>query len=242
MFFNRLKPITLNFYTFDAAAHEYAKPSIGKTRPKWLSSLCPVIEHQRPDMPPGHIEKHPTAMYCPAIRDMINDSITLPAWYETDLIVSNGAWTDTKGPQWNEKIVMHTNDQVGDFYKDRLFLKMTSPWKGICTEDVNFLYLQNFYGSEFFDINDVIIPPGYTNFKYQHSTNVHLWIKNRPDTYTINVPIKTPLISLVPLTERKVIVKTHLVSYNDWYSLGSAYPKVSVGAYYKKLKMLRERN
>lgn len=243
MFFNKIKPITLDFYTFDPSAYEYAQPTIGKTKPSWLSNLCPVISHQKPGMPAGFVEKRSTVMYCPAIRDMINDPISIPSWYETEILVENGNWLDTRGPQWGERIDLHTNDQVGgEFYKDRIFLKLISPWKGVCKEDVNFLYLQNFYGSEFFNTNDIIIPPGYTNFKFQNSTNIHLWLKNRPDTYSVQLPIRTPLLSLVPITERKVVIKNHLIDYNTWYAMGSSHPKVSVGAYYKKLKLLKEIN
>ena len=242
MFFNKLKPIIVDFYTFDPSAFEYAKPSIGRTRPKWLSALCPVISKQKEGAPPGFIENQPTAMYCPAIRDFINDAITIPSWYETDLIISGRNWTDTKGPYWNERIEPHSNDQVGgSFYKDRIFLKLVSPWKGICKEDINFMYLQNFYGSEFFSDNDIIIPPGYTNFKYQNSTNIHLWVKEAKETYNINLPILTPLLSLVPMTERSVKIRNHLVSFSEWIALGSPNPKVSVGAYYKKLKLIKKK-
>ena len=241
MFFNKLNPIVLDFYTFDPSAYEYAQPTIGKTKPKWLSNLCPIITQQKPGMPAGYVEKFPTAIYCPAIRDMINEPISIPSWYETELVVSNGTWMDVKGPVWGEKIEQHTNNQVGDnFYKDRIFLKLISPWKGICKDPVNFLYLPNFYGSDFFDTNDIVVPTGYTNFKYQNSTNIHLWVKNKPEPYSIQLPIRTPLLSLVPITERKVIIRNHLVDFSTWYSMGSPNPKVSIGAYYKKLKLIKE--
>lgn len=235
----RIKPIKLDFYTFDPAAFEYAQPNIGKPKPKWFSSLCPVSKKQAPNMPLGFIEKHPTVVYCPAIRGMVEDSINIPAWYETEIIINpDGSFIDTKGEEFGEKIAAHTVDQVGgEFYKDRAFAKLISPWKGVCNEAVHFMYTSNFYGSSFFDHNDIVVPPGYIEFKYQSATNVHLWFKIKPEMYSVKIPLKTPLLNFTPMSERELILNNHLVDFGEWMQLGSPNPKVSIGKYYKKLKL-----
>ena len=91
-------------------------------------------------------------------------------------------------------------------------LKLTSPWLLRCDEDINFLFFDPFWPS--YEGEEVaIIPPGLLNFKHQPGTNINMFIRKLPDeARTVELKFNTPLVFITPLTERKVILRHHLVS------------------------------
>ena len=67
------------------------------------------------------------------------------------------------------------------------------------------------------------ILPGVVNYKYQSGTNINLMMA--PNT-RIELEAGTPLAHLIPMTEKNVQVKCHLVDNNEYYNLSNrtVYP------------------
>ena len=239
MLFN--KEIKLKAYTTDKTVYDFAKPIYKPPTPNWLKNLCPVKHIDPLTELPVVI---PTAQTCPGIRDYLRKAIVLPAWYDFHIIVRPNGTYDISGKQFNEIATTHPLFQLGsEFVKDDnlILLKLSSPWNLSCDEDVEFLYGPAFYNSSFFIENDVLVPPGIVNFKHQHSTNIHLTLKVRKETYRIDVKMGTPLVSLVPITDRNIKIEHKLFSNPaEMMENLSSFPKVEIGKYYKKLQMLKK--
>jgi hypothetical protein len=85
-----------------------------------------------------------------------------------------------------------------------------------------------------------VVCPGVANFKYQFSANVNIFIPNEvPRTFVI--PHGRPLVQLVPLTERKIKLKTHLVTDTEFLRLKTKVVRVSfIGAYDALKKVMQK--
>lgn len=232
------KPIELRCYTFDSSIYELCQPSFNKKMPNWLANLPPSIEQPVTD---SISELAPTVFYCPGIRDFIKQSISFYSWYEMKFLIdADGRWSEIYSKQFNELIIEHSTIQLGNnFHSDKVLLKLSSPWKLQCDEDIQFLFAENFYDSDFLRTKNITIPPGILNFKYQVSTNIHLWFNKPTELTEYHIPYRTPLISMFPLTEREITIKHILIDLNQWNQL-SSMPQCPIGSYYKKLKILKD--
>jgi hypothetical protein len=63
---------------------------------------------------------------------------------------------------------------------------------------------------------DLTILPATVNYKFQHATEINFFIVNQLQSKKINISPLTPLAILHPLTERKIKIKNHLVSKEEW--------------------------
>lgn len=240
MFFLKQKALKITAYTYDEAAFEFAKPTYHTKSPGWFRSIPTTLVRPAPHLGPGFTESTPSAALCPGIKDFIKKGISLPCWYDAEFqFDSGGGFTESNGPRYNYTVSMHANEQLGSFYSDRLFLKMQSPWKFISKEPTDFLYIQNFYGSDFFQKNNVLVPPGLINFKHQASTNVHLFFERQNTPHTVKIPLGTPLVQFFPITEKKVIFETKLIGLQEYNSM-CPMPRCSFGVYYRKLKLMNQ--
>ena len=83
----------------------------------------------------------------------------------------------------------------------------------------------------------VKILPGVLNYKYQSSTNINtIWLRqNQPVVYTIDH--NQPIAHLIPLTQRKVELKLHLVSDVEYNNL---IRKNTIGVFTGKYAALKK--
>jgi hypothetical protein len=137
--------------------------------------------------------------------------------------------------------VVHPQYQRGDFLPALKYqhVKIGSPWYLKCAEDVNFLMMDPFWSDEAYDTR-FFVPPGVVNYKYQHGTHVNAFMR-RPSVGDKKVVIKynDPLALIIPLTEREVIVRHHLVPETERRNLRK--PQVAFnGAYYLGRKALMD--
>jgi hypothetical protein len=66
---------------------------------------------------------------------------------------------------------------------------------------------------------EVIIPSGVVDFKYQSSASVNMFFPRAQQTKQVVFAQGTPLLQMIPLTERKIDCKFHLVSTQDLQNL-----------------------
>jgi hypothetical protein len=58
--------------------------------------------------------------------------------------------------------------------------------------------------------------PATINFKYQHVTNINLFVVNKEQAQQCRIKPLMPLAILHPLTDKKITIKNHLVSKEEW--------------------------
>lgn len=268
MFFLKEKPFKITAYTYDKTVYDYNKPTIGTEKLPEIFTSVPKYNkiterslmqsnginvnnndprlHQMNNnsgMPIANLDveiKLPTIATCPGIREFYSVPIQMKMWGESDVtVLPNGEWGCAINPMYGMKMTHHGQEQYGNMYSNRVFIKIDSPWYFSTDDSVNVLFTESHYSSNFFRDNDLIVPPGILNFKYQPATNVHIGYKIKPDPYTISWKLNQPLVSMFALTERPVVIEHKLISQADWMSIAS-FPKCAIGRYFKKVQIMKK--
>ena len=210
-------PVYLDCYTSNPNAYKAARISSAIHHlPLWWKRLLPTVDRSVMDSLPSFKRPGTTMRHCVGLTDMFKKSFCIPLW--SDLVVhvepamqDGYAWKFADG---NSKLTEHAAFQRGDFMPPEHFqhLKLDSPWYLRCDEDINFLFFDPFWPS--YEGEEVaIIPPGILNFQHQTATNINMFIRKLPDeARDVTLKFNTPLAFITPLTERKVVLRHHLVS------------------------------
>lgn len=232
MFFK--KPINLTAYTNDASVMNTCKPEYqSKEKPDWLTKLknFVVVKDEQSQI----YIKTPTAGTCPGIRDYLQMPIQLKMWADLDIrVCPDGTWSHFTRPEWNVSIAEHGSGQFGEAYNNRISLKLISPWYFVCDQPIKFVFTESHYSTSFFRDKNILMPPGIIDYKFQHSTNVHLSFPILPDPYVVRLRHGTPLVSMFPLTEGTINFTTKQVSFEEFNNINLHMPKMFIGRYFKQ--------
>lgn len=102
-------------------------------------------------------------------------------------------------------------------------LKIPVPW--VIKEKTGVKFLASSPQWALKDLQRVITPlPGMVDFKYQHSANIQ-YLFNYPQVETVDsviIPAGMPLYQFFPLSDRKVKIKTHLISREEFWDYHAA--------------------
>ena len=209
MFFIKKKEFVLDCFTYLPYVYDYAKINqANKYLPDWWKNT------------PAANGNNPTIKHCAGLSDFFKTGVVIPSWFEMELTIrqlggdQRCAWEASNTDVNTES--SHTPDQFAEFaHEDGNNLKLTSPWLFKTKEDINFTWTQPTWNMRKL-LNNVTVLPAVVNFKYQHITNINLFVINKDNTETCKIPPLMPLAILHPLTEKKVIIKNHLVSKDEW--------------------------
>lgn len=213
-------PVYVDCYTSDIAVFKTARiKSAVNYYPDWWKTLPPEFQMPVFEGVPHFTRKASTMRYCAGFIDLFKKSFCLPLWSDIMIRVEavgnpSYVWKYADG---RSTAVEHSTEQRGKFLSGGEFqhLKLTSPWILVCEEDINFLYFDPFWTSNH-EENGVMVPPGIVNFKYQSSTHLNMFVRKLPNApNTVELKFNTPVAFITPLTERKVVLRYHLVSGED---------------------------
>ena len=206
--------IVLDCYTYLPYAYEYAQIDYAiNYPPAWWKKM------------PSHSvdTKKATVKSCVGVLDYFKKGIVIPSWFEMEIDVadkSNNVWYTWVAS--NPDVATgnsHSPDQFAEFAGvDGKNIKITSPWKFTTKEEIYFSWTEPSWHLR--DIlSYVTVLPGVTNFKFQNFTEINLFVtnKNSPEKFTI--PALTPLAMLHPLTEKRIIIKNHLITKEEWVNM-----------------------
>ena len=215
-FFRREKeePIYLDCYTASHFAYNFAKiDHAQKYFPDWWLKENKVT--------PNGVS---TIKHCSAFIDSYTKGIVLPLWGEVEIIVN--ALGDETPYTWrssNEDFDLHSNchskAQWSGFGNDNLYnIKFVSPWVFKTNDLVYFAWSQPTW-SQPDTFNSLTGLPGVVQYKTQSFTAINYVVEQKEESQTINLPSLTPMAILHPMTEREVVIRTHLVDENKMRKL-----------------------
>lgn len=219
MFIFKKKKIVVDSFTSSKLVHDLFPISPTKKHiPEWwrrLPSSYPLENKNTLKDTALTIKK------CPGVVDLFTTGFVLPLW--TDLIVAINAVDDTvrldwefaaRDPAWF--ISLNEYQQFAGAFNGQLVqAKITVPWFVKEKTGVKFALTQPTW---FFEKpNDVVIPPGILDFKYQNNINVNFFIDR--NLSRLQLKAGQPLAHFIPLTDESVEVKTHLVSDEEYKKL-----------------------
>lgn len=212
MFFFKRKEIVLDCFTSrsDVYTH-FPMQNASKMTPDWWKKI-PI------SYTTNGLDENPTLKGCAGFVDYYNEAISIPLWSDISLRTMQA----NKSIQWlcSDKLTqIHSHDlfQIGDYLsKNRskyIHLKISTPWMLSCKTDIKFLFSGNTWCLD--NPQDVIIPIGVSNFKYQNSVNINMLLFfNNIQTFKLSAGIS--LVHLFPITDKKIKLKTHLIGEEEY--------------------------
>jgi hypothetical protein len=213
MFWFKRKEIVVDCFTTHRSVYELYKPhnsikyfpSDIKTLPKNLKYIDESTK----------IETDATTIRsCIGIIEHYKTGIILPMW--TDFICqpkTSVAGETTIGLMgFPFSFITHPKSQYPGLYEDHIHVKFASPWLFKEKTGIKFLWnaatwnLSNHW-------KNFLVLPGTVSYDIQCQTNVNIFIDKNSENFKLKAG--TPLAHIVPLTDKKIKLKTHLISYEE---------------------------
>jgi hypothetical protein len=219
MFFFRKSKIVLDMFTDDSVIHDLTPPLPAvRYYPQWMKDL-PVEKTKTSKIEStGDLIPTPavTIRACPGIHNYFGNGFIVPLW--TDVTVSinpDGMFSfASAGPDF--KIESHWPGQWSG-YDDYTHMKFIVPWLASEKTGIEFMLQKPVWVS---NDNPILISKmvnagGIANLRDQHSVHLNCFFEKPPQPVTFMLKLGTPLVHIIPLTEKRVILKTHLVSKEE---------------------------
>ena len=235
MFFFKSKEIHLDCFTHRPEVYKFSSVDYShKFYPEWWLNLPKT--HQT-IIPPGKISELTTMKTCTGFVNYYKYGITIPLWSDLRLsYLANERRFDVEFAFKKHTYGEHRIEQMTGLINPDEFthIKLMSPWIFKAKEDIQWAWMQHTWN--FSPVNKITILPAIIDFKYQSGTNVNFFISTK--VRECFLPNNQPLVNIIPLSERKVKIHTHLVDEREFEILAaSSYPTYFKGKY-KKIKQI----
>lgn len=211
--FLRSNKVTVDLYTYRQDVYDYARPLESKHfLPEWWKNLQGVVQEQHKFAPTA------TMRHCKGFVDQFMAGFMVPMW--TDLLVETspiGAldyrWEFADGMS---TAVIHQAMLRGGFLSEKEYshLKVMVPWVIECSEPgLKWILQQPTWNM---DGIPYITPSGVVSFDHQHSCHVNMFAIKRDQAHKFMVEAGQPLIQLIPMSMKKVELRCHVVSREEY--------------------------
>jgi hypothetical protein len=218
LIFSRKRTVVVDCFTSNTMAYHVSPIARAADHvPRWWRELKATN--------PNQLSPVSNMKYCRGMVDQFKRGFVLPLW--SDLHVDVAAHGDPQFLyQFADRISEaepHGAEQWGDFADPNKIqhLKLISPWSIRCNKKVDFLAIEPTWNM-FSSLPGVRVPPGVVNFFWQTTSNINLLLTKNPSPTLYRLPVGTPLLHYVPLTERVVQLKLHLVTDSELKKVKSA--------------------
>ena len=231
------KEIVLHCYTDRAEVYNYSPVVEAKKKiPEWFKKI--------PGPGSKKIEddnyKTLNLKQCTGFIEYYKKGFMLPLW--SDLALNIGARNSSDYSwQYSDKrsdITYHEPVQSNNNFDPLLYqhLKLVSPWQFHCDEDISFLAIEP--GWQFNDLGTARILSGVIDFKYQSATHVNVFFTREEKESRLIWKAGMPLYHFIPLTDRKITLKTHLVSHEHYSRIASKNSAISFVRHHEERKKI----
>jgi len=203
MIFMRPSTIVVDCVTNKKLAFQAAKPELAiKTLPDWWKNLPKTKEVT-------HIQR-PTMRYCRGFIDLYSIGFVQKMWCDFSIYFAgdgNCRWEFADEVSHAE---FHPYWQRENFLAEATNAKLLSPWKFIERKGTKFFTAPCFWNYK--SLPDYSVMPGILDFKYQNSPHFNLMLHQSGDKQgQIIIEYGTPVVHYIPLTDKKIKLKYHLV-------------------------------
>ncbi len=179
-----------------------------------------------------------TMKRCEGFTDYYKNSVSIPLW--TDLMLNIRSEFDAVNCEFSDSnTIMNTHDyrQMQGLMIDKKFkhVKIISPWLFKTKEDIVWSWSQPIWN--FDDPFSIIVPPAGINFKYQLSTHINMFVNMEHDKVMM-LPCGIPIVNLMPMTEKDVVLHTHLIDSQEYFAMNDISYPASFTNKYRNMKRI----
>ena len=228
--FRRRSTITIDCFTTDPFVYEYS-PIVRGTRcyPEWWKTLPQSGSTIDQDF---NIQTN--MKNCYGFIELHKQSFVLRCWSDILFSVTENEGYKYKFLRGNTTLGEHTPQQYNHAFSNFYHAKLLSPWFIREKTGIHFAYVANHWHNEHVDY---MLPNAIVRYDWQGTTNVNMFIPKKNFTFTMN--INQPLIHIVPLTEKKVISKCHLIDEKEYERIFINVSR-TFGGFTRAIKVLRK--
>lgn len=236
MIFIKRSTLILDCFTSNPSAFQIAKPDHAvKFIPEWWKNL-PKIDETK-------FSPQANMRHCAGFVDYFRSGVGIPMWSDLDVKVGPigeeyFAWQYSDG---ESHATQHAPQESGSFLNtaEVLHLKLINPWRFSCSQDINWLWT-HFGWQKPINIQYQVLP-GVLSFKYQNGANINILFQKQKFETINKFKLMSPLVYMAPMTEKKLVLKHHLITTDEFNRMEKAFTKSSfVGTYRKIKKYLKE--
>ena len=210
-------PIVLNCYTYKKEVYEqFPVCKTIKALPSWWKNID---------------DDRQTIKQCPGFLEYFASGFTVPLW--TDMMFTIGTSVD-EGVSVNiDEINVHPTYQRGEYLPETKYqqLKLIAPWLIRCNEDIKFVFSANTWCLD--NPEEFIIPPGVVDYKNQFGININSFLVYNGTTRSVHLKAGMPIVSCIPMSDRKIEIVNHLIDENIWIQLNNASPALTKCPFHK---------
>lgn len=212
MFFNFVRPkIVVDAFTHIESI-EKVTPIVQASQyvPEWWKSLpkrCPYGNTSVEGL------ERATMRSCPAVMELFATGLIIPLWADlaiqtTDEGACNWQWAGSIDIN-SSGIICHDRAQYGPAFSTYHQLKILSPWYLSDKTGTKFLFINSFW-NQLDILNSFHVCHGMVSYTVMPETHINMLV----DSKKINtiIPHKTPMVQLIPMTDKHVVVKTHVLT------------------------------
>ena len=222
------KPLVIDCFVSERNAHVYRYAKIDHANnfiPEWWKKL------DKSTFDFASMDSKNTMKSCMGFINHFQNGFILPMWSDLAVKFTQGR-LEYKFADGTSVCSSHPVEQRMGFFMSYTNLKIESPWLIRSEKDVMFNYLPTFWNNNENDPYQVV--PATIDFYYQYGIAVNTIIPNRPLEFMI--PFGKPMVHLMPLTEREIDLRIHLVSDQEWGVLGTTMSPLTFSKKYNIIK------
>lgn len=240
-FFFKNKKLVVDAFIYNRAIMElFPIKSAKKSIPDWWKKLPSSV------MEPSQNNRMPvmrsTIKKCPGFYNLYESGFVIPLWVDVAVETKKtGECTYRNATNMNlSPSEFHHPKQFGNVFSNFIQFKFYSPWFLREKTGVNFLYQQPTWNLTN-KIKDIHVLPGMLDFKYQHSSNINVLFPKIDNKFMLEAG--TPLVHVLPITEKAVDIKIHEVSDEEYRKIASfSNYGFSFTNFYRKRKSIIEKS
>lgn len=220
MFFFKNKTVTLDAFTYDEVIKDTA-PILPAIRffPQWMKDL-PAEFTEEMVIPESKEIHHIPALNiksCQGVVDYYKQGFIAPLWTDVSMVVypdGRYSYTSAEAPF---EAPNHPRSQWSG-YDNYTHFKIILPWYLEEKTGVKFLIQRPFYtsNSDPVLINKMVPAGGVVDFKNQNTLHMHTFFEKPPFRYEFIMKIGTPIVHIIPLSDKNVNIKLHVISEQEW--------------------------
>lgn len=217
-FYFKKSKIVVDCFTAFKSVHDVypIKPAI-HFYPEEMSRMSSYYEEESKEL--KSIFKRSTIRRCVGINDLYKSGFIIPLWTDVAINTKSGLAGGTTFALMNKpfSFEVHPPVQYPNMFEEYWHIKLESVWHLREKSGVSFTWNPAIWNLHKLNKN-VLIPPGVLHFDVQGSTNLNMFLPKNAGEFSINAG--TPMVHLVPQSEKDLVIKTHLVSMEEIDKIG----------------------
>lgn len=209
MFLFKKKEVTLDFFiNMEKWANLYSPKKAHSYLPEWWKNL-PASYDDMNEFTNRSVPRS-TMKFCSGFKDLYSSGFIIPMWSDLIIDVSKENYFYVFADK-NSSSQEHSSNQHGNSFNNFYHMKIISPWLAVEKSGIKFAFIEPTWS--WLKVSSYIkILPAIVSYDLQSGTHINMFLEKRSEEYRVQINAGDPIVHLLPLTDKKVKIKTHLVN------------------------------